>query len=242
MSIVLRNITKIIGNRTILNKIDLAVSRGEVVGLMGPNGAGKTTIMRIIAGIIPPTSGVVELLGKPILSFQEHNKMKNFIGFLPETAVLYKKLTAFEFVRLIGTLRGMSEDAIEKKTQYYFNYLKFRNEDSLLEELSRGMQQKVLLTATLIHDPPIILLDEPIATLDVYSAFLVKKLIRQLAAENRVIVVASHIPALIKDICDRIHLIIAGEIKDTVVLRQKDQKENLDLEQWYINKIVRMET
>lgn len=183
----------------------------KIHGIMGHNGAGKTTLLRMIGAIIQPTSGSIKI-GKDLDVRLHADEIKSMTGFLPESGMLYKRLTAREFLEFVGHLRGLPQVLIEERIDYYVNLFEFNTLDRQLQELSRGMQQKVLLISALIHDPKIILLDEPIATLDPVSAVITRENIKKISRQERNIIIASHIPSFIEQTCDDILLLENGRM------------------------------
>jgi len=176
-----------------LDELDLEVYEGETFGLLGPNGAGKTTTVRLLNCIIKPTSGTATVNGHDIL--KDETEVKRFTGLLAESPGLYEKLSAREFLEFMGALydvpSGILPERIDDLLKLFGLY---DRRDYLLEGYSRGMKQKVLIAAALIHDPPILFLDEPTSTLDPGAAHMVKDLIKELAERaDKTVFVCSHI-------------------------------------------------
>ncbi|MBU7018952.1 MAG: ABC transporter ATP-binding protein [Theionarchaea archaeon] len=195
-----------------VDQLDLNVYEGETFGLLGPNGAGKTTTVNILNCIIKPTSGTATINGYDII--KEDTNVKRVTGLLAESPGLYEKLSAYEFLEFMGALYDVPGDILPGRIE---NLLKlFGLEDRqnyLLEGYSRGMKQKVLIAAALIHDPPILFLDEPTSTLDPRAALMVKDLIKGLAEKaGKTIFICSHILPLVEELCDRIGIINQGRL------------------------------
>ncbi len=228
------NIKKTFGELVALDYLNHTFEINKIHGIMGHNGAGKTTLLRMIGGIIQPTSGTIKV-GENLDVRLQPEEIKKITGFLPETAILYKKLTAKEFLEFIGKLRGLNDQSIEEKMNHYFEIFEFSHPHKQMQDLSRGLQQKVLLIAALMHEPLILLLDEPIATLDPMSAIITRENIKRIAKKGRNILIASHIPEFIEKTCDDVILLREGKVMETGDIRSILKKYNADcLEEAYL--------
>lgn len=186
--------------------------RGEILGILGPNGAGKTTLLRMIAAILRPTSGTATVLGHDILS--QPDEVKRCIGFLSGNTKLYKRLSAVETLRFFGRLYGMGEEAIRNKSEAVFELLDMCNiKDRWFDKLSTGEKQKVSIARSLIHDPPLLILDEPTAGLDVVSARSIIEFIHRSRENHKTIIISTHYMTEAEELCDRVALISHGKIK-----------------------------
>ncbi len=183
----------------------------KIHGIMGHNGAGKTTILRMIGGILKPSNGTIKI-GKKLDVRLHTEEIKRITGFLPESGMLYKRLTASEFLEFIGKLRGLSRSQIVEKMEHYFELFDFNHPNRQMQDLSRGMQQKILLISALIHDPHVLLLDEPIATVDPASAVIIRENIKSISRDNKNIIIASHVPSFIEKTCDDVIFLDKGKI------------------------------
>ena len=209
-AVIVRNLTKVFGCKVAIQNLSFDVKWGEIFGLLGPNGSGKTTTIRILKGIIPPTAGTA-LVGGHELSQKEI--IKRMTGFLPENPSVYERLTALEFLEFIGLLYGVKEKVLRSRIKNYLELFDlWDRKDDLLSEYSRGMRQLVLLGSSLLHNPKILFLDEPIISLDVKAAYLVKQLIRRLARQGKAIILTSHWMDLAEHLCNRIGLLVDGEL------------------------------
>jgi len=195
-----------------LDELNLEVHEGETFGLLGPNGAGKTTTVRLLNCIIKPTSGTATVNGHDIL--KEENDVKRATGMLAESLGIYEKLSAYEFLEFMGALYDVSGDILPERIDALLKLFGlYDRRDSLLESYSRGMKQKVLIASALIHDPPILFLDEPTSNLDPTTAHMVKDLIKELAEKaDKTIFVCSHILPTVEELCDRIGVINRGRL------------------------------
>jgi len=195
-----------------VDELDLEVYEGETFGLLGPNGAGKTTTVRLLNCIIKPTSGSATVNGYNIL--KEETEVKRITGLLAESPGLYEKLSAREFLEFMGALYDVSSDVLSERIDDLLKLFGlYDRRDYLLEGYSRGMKQKILVASALIHDPPILFLDEPTSMLDPRAALMVKDLIKKLAdTAGKTIFICSHILPVVEELCDRIGIINQGKL------------------------------
>ncbi len=211
-AIQISNVTKVYGVTIALAGVSFEVKLGEIFGLLGPNGAGKTTSIRILKGMIKPTSGEAFILGKRISD--DPNWAKEHTGYLPEEGSLIGRLTPLELSEFIGGLFGVSaEISRNRSTELFRMFELYEKKDELIEKLSRGMKQKLSIICSLIHDPDILLMDEPLASLDPSAAKMVKDFIKFLSREKeKTIIISSHRLSLVEDVCDRVAIIHQGVI------------------------------
>jgi sodium transport system ATP-binding protein len=194
-----------------VNDVSFKVNDGEVVGLLGSNGAGKTTIMRLLATVLHPTSGTARVDGHDVR--HAGRKVRSVIGILPETWGLYERFTPREQMRMFGEYYDMGGSALEKRVEELIGIFKMDEfADRPCQRFSKGMSQKVALARALIHSPKNLLLDEPTNGLDVMSARLVRDFILRSRAEQRCVIVSTHILSEAERLCDRLVLIDAGVI------------------------------
>ena len=173
--LLLKGLTKNFGNFTAVNSIDLNINQGELFGFLGPNGAGKTTTIKMITGLLSPTSGNIFLDGEDVWKKQIESKMK--IGYIPDQPFLYDKLTGREFLYFSGGLYGISKNILKDKIEEMLDLLKFGNWiDKRTEDYSQGMRQRITIASAFLHEPELIVVDEPMVGLDPQSAFDVKKM------------------------------------------------------------------
>jgi len=214
-----------------LHRISFSVEGGEVVGLLGPNGAGKSTTLKILTGILSPGEGRVIING---FSLPEQNlEAKRIIGYVPESANLYESLTAQEYLELIGRLREIEERALQTKILTLLETFEIsRQRFSRLATFSKGMRQKVLIAGALLHDPPVLLLDEPLTGLDVSASLIVKDLLSALSREGKTILYSSHVLDVVERVCDRVLIIHQGNlIADGTLDSLKNQTRGSTLEE-----------
>ena len=199
------------GQTDVLHGLSFGIKRGEVTGLLGPNGAGKSTTIKILTGILEPRGGRVVVDGCDMP--QQAVEVKRRIGYVPEAAELYETLTAREFLELCGRLHGLDEAPLALRIGellHAFDLGDRANGD--LRSFSKGMRQKVLIAAALLHDPSVVFLDEPLTGLDVEGAVLVKTLLAALAAEGRTVVYSSHVLDVVERVCARVLIIDKGTL------------------------------
>jgi ABC-2 type transport system ATP-binding protein len=208
----LTNLTKRYGGFTAVGGIDLQVPRGELFGFLGPNGAGKTTTLRMIAGILRPTSGTVEIGGVDIVA--EPMKAKSRLGFVPDRPFIYEKLTGSEFLRFVAGLYGQEGPRIEHRARELlalFDLEEWR--DELVESYSHGMRQKLIISSAFVHRPEVIVVDEPMVGLDPKAARILKDLFREYTRRGHTIMMSTHTLEVAEAMCDRIGIIQGGKIR-----------------------------
>ena len=207
----LTNLTKRYGSFTAVDGIDLEVPSGELFGFLGPNGAGKTTTLRMIAGILKPTSGVVEIGGDDLE--RKPRKAKTRMGFIPDRPFVYDKLTGAEFLRFVAALYGQEGPVIERHMDELLKLFDLAPwKDELTESYSHGMRQKLIISSALLHRPEVIVVDEPMVGLDPKSARLLKDLFKEFTQRGGTILMSTHTLEVAEDMCDRIGIIQGGKI------------------------------
>jgi len=204
-------LTKTFQNFVAVDHIDLNVPQGIVFAFLGPNGAGKTTTIRILTGILEPDSGKLEMFGTDYASRRSH--ILNRIGFIPDRPFLYGKLSAMELLRFLGSLRRLDGSFVKKKSLEMleeFKLIDFRNE--LIERFSHGMKQKLVMISALLHDPDLLIVDEPMVGLDPRAALQVKRLILDFAKKGKTVFMSTHTLDVAAQLCDRVGIIHKGQI------------------------------
>ena len=199
--------------RTIPAVIDVSfkVAAGEIVGFLGPNGAGKSTTVKMITGMLRPDDGKVLFEGRNIRDDME--SYRAVLGYVPEEAHLYTYLSGLEYLQLIGRLRGMDEALIERKATELLSLLSLQSwQYSPISSYSKGMRQRVLIAAALLHDPRVLIFDEPLSGLDVVSSRLFKDLLEMLAAQGKAVLYISHVMETVEQVCNRVIVIGKGRV------------------------------
>ena len=210
--ITLRQLTKRYGDFTAVAGIDLEVPRGELFGFLGPNGAGKTTTLRMIAGILRPTTGTVQIGGIDISADPVAAKMK--LGFIPDRPFIYEKLTGAEFLTFVAGLYDQEGPQVEHRARELlalFDLEEWR--DELVESYSHGMRQKLIISSAFVHRPEVIVVDEPMVGLDPKAARILKDLFREYTNRGHTIMMSTHTLEVAQSMCDRIAIIQRGVIR-----------------------------
>lgn len=222
----LQNLRKYFANQKAVDDISLQIKEGSIFGLLGPNGAGKTTLLRMITGIFYPDEGNIIFNGR---KFDPNNDVR-YIGYMPEEKGLYKKMKIGEQALYLGRLKGLSKaDAMQKVKEWFEKFEMQSWWNKKVEDLSKGMQQKLQFVTTVLHEPKLIILDEPFSGLDPVNANLIKEEIYALAKKGCTIIFSTHRMGEVEEICDQIVLINKGKkILDGTVKEIKNQyKENI---------------
>ncbi len=207
----IENLTKVYGKVVALNGVSLEVGAGEILGLLGPNGAGKSTLMKIVVGILRPTSGSVRVGGSDIA--KEPEAAKRNVGYLPENPSLYTGLTVSEFLRFLGKIRDVPDDRLRDKiSEALMTFSLEEKADTLLGTLSKGMKQKVALIAATLHDPKVLVLDEPLTALDPKSQVFVNSWIAAQGKSGTTVLLSTHNLEIAQDHATRIAIIDRGSI------------------------------
>ena len=191
--------------------VSFRVNPGEIVGFLGPNGAGKSTTVKIITGMLRPNEGRVLYEGHDIQS--DMTAFRSVIGYVPEEAHLYNYMSGLEYMQLVGRLRGLDEALIQTRAEGLLGLLDLESwKHSPISSYSKGMRQRVLIAAALLHDPRLLIFDEPLSGLDVVSSRLFKDLLEMLAAQGKAILYISHVLEVVEQICQRVIVIARGKI------------------------------
>jgi ABC-2 type transport system ATP-binding protein len=223
-------LTKRYGALTAIKNVSFTVQPGEVLGLLGPNGSGKSTTVKILTGLLQPTTGRVELDGRDALADLPAYKAQ--IGYVPEEPHLYSYLTGPDYLRLVGRLRQMPDDVLDEKIDRFLRLLGIYDDRyQTLSSYSKGMRQKILIAAAVLHNPRIVMLDEPFSGLDVTAARVLKAFVRALAADGKIVIFSSHVLEVVEQVCSRVVILKDGHIvghDDVAKLRTTLQLPSLD--------------
>ncbi len=233
----LKGVTKQYGDFRAVDNLDLTVAKGQIFGFLGPNGAGKTTTIKMIAGVLEPSAGSVKIGGLDMLKQPEAAKQK--IGFIPDRPYLYEKLTGMEFLKFTADLYSVPEDIYRQKARQNLEMFSLADwSDELIESYSHGMKQRLIVSAALLHEPEIIIVDEPMVGLDPAAIIMVKELFQNLARNGVSIFMSTHTLSVAEDVCDRVgiihrgHLVASGTTAD---LRREANVTDADLEKVFLN-------
>ena len=222
-----------------LHEVSFSVGPGEIFGLLGPNGAGKTTCLRILSTVLTPTSGVAEVAGHDVVA--DPAAVRRNIGFMSNNTGIYDRMTAWEMVEFFGRLYGLSEAELGGRMDRVFTELQMNDfRDVVGGKMSTGMRQKVSIARTIIHDPPVLIFDEPTTGLDVLVARNVLKSIERLRDDGKCIIFSTHIMSEVQKLCDRIAVIHKGRIlTDGPVAELAEQHDQPDVEEMFFHLIER---
>ena len=233
----LKEVSKKYGDFQAVDNLNLTVARGEIFGFLGPNGAGKTTTIKMIAGVLEPSAGTITIGGIDMLKQPEAAKRK--IGFIPDRPYLYEKLTAMEFLKFTADLYGVPAEIYHENARKNLAMFSLGDwSDELIESYSHGMKQRLIMSAALMHEPEIIIVDEPMVGLDPAAILMVKELFQSLARNGVSVFMSTHTLAVAEVICDRVgiihrgHLIASGTTAD---LRREADVTDADLEKVFLN-------
>jgi ABC-2 type transport system ATP-binding protein len=205
-----RNLTKRYGDLVAVDGVSFTAEKGEVLGFLGPNGAGKTTTMRVITGFMPATSGTVKVAGFDI--FEQSHEVRKRIGYLPESPPLYNDMTVTAYLEFVGRIKGVPRAALESATERVLESCGLTGVTRrVLGHLSKGYRQRVGLAQALIHDPSVLVLDEPTIGLDPRQIIDIRALIREFAAE-RTVILSTHILPEVSQLCQKVVIINDGRI------------------------------
>jgi len=207
----IQGLTKYYRNIAVVNDVSFSVRAGEGTGYLGPNGSGKSTTVKIITGLIEASAGKVLLDGADIR--EDLIGFKRRLGYVPEEAILYSYLTGLEYLQLMGCLRGMGPRETERKANDLLELFSLHpHRHASISTYSKGMKQRVLISAALLHDPDLLILDEPLSGIDVTSALLFKHLLNELARRGKTILYISHVLEVVEKVCARVVILYRGRI------------------------------
>lgn len=232
----LSGVSKLYGDFQAVRELNLSVPRGKIFGFLGPNGAGKTTTIRMIAGVLLPTAGMILIGGDDLAEFPQTAKSR--IGYIPDRPYLYEKLTGGEFLHFVAGLWGRDGEESEKRADRFLDLFNLSQwKDELVESYSHGMRQKLLISSALIHQPELIVVDEPMVGLDPRSARILKDLLRTYVENGGTVFLSSHTLEVVEVLCDVLAIIHEGTViaRGTMEdLRVQAQAGEADLESIFL--------
>src|SRR5688572_2386728 len=234
-----RKLSKRYSGLHVVHNVNLTVRPGEVVGYLGPNGSGKTTTARMLAGLLEPSNGVVEYDGRDIRS--DLLSFRTRLGYIPEEPFLYPFLSGREYLQLVGRLREMPERLLDNKIDGFLQLFNLSTAaDQSIASYSKGMRQKIVISAALLHDPAVVIFDEPETGLDVTTTMMLRHLVRTLAARGKAILYSSHILEVVEKVCDRILVLHKGDVvADDSIARLRTLLESSSLEGVFAQLVIR---
>ena len=204
-------LTKRYGGRAVVDRVSFTLHPGEILGYLGPNGAGKSTTVKMIIGLLQPNAGHILFHGRDV-----RERLKDFqhrIGYVPEEPHLYPHLSGRECLQLAGRLRGLPQNVLEPRMDDLLRLFGLWDDrHSPLASYSKGMRQKILLSAALIHDPELLILDEPFSGLDVNAALVLRSLLKALAGRGKMVLYSSHVLEVVEKVCDRVLILRKGQV------------------------------
>ena len=205
------HLTKRYNRKPAVDDVSFAISPGEVLGYLGPNGSGKSTTVKMLTGLLEPTSGQVFCHGRNIT--EDVTAFKRTLGYVPEEPFVYPYLTGREYLQLTGRLRSMPERMLTQKIDALLNLFSlFEHRFSPIASYSKGMKQKILISAALLHDPEVVIFDEPLSGLDVTTAMIFKNLVRELSSRGKMILYSSHVLEVVEKVCTRVLILRQGRV------------------------------
>jgi ABC-2 type transport system ATP-binding protein len=208
-----QHLTKLFGQQVAVNDLSFDVPAGQIVGFLGPNGAGKTTTLKMLTGMIQPNAGTATIAGFDL--YTQTLDVKRNIGFVPESGAVYESLSGLEYLEMIGALYGIPPEQSRLRIYEFISFFDLSPDtlqNKLLGAYSKGMRRKVVITAALLHNPPVVFFDEPLEGLDANASVGFKALIQSLAKEGKTIVYSSHILDVVERVCDRVIIIDKGRL------------------------------
>jgi ABC-2 type transport system ATP-binding protein len=213
-----RNLSKRYSGIPVVDDVSFTIERGEILGYLGPNGAGKSTTVKMLIGLVEPSDGQIRFDGEDVV--EDMKSFQRRIGYVAEEANLYSHLTGREYLQLAGRLRGISRKILQAKIDELLRLFGlWEDRHSLLASYSKGMRQKVLLSAALLHDPELLILDEPFSGLDVNAAMVLRALLRGLAQTNKMVLYSSHVLEVVEKVASNVLILQKGKVvaHDSVV-------------------------
>lgn len=206
-----QRLTKYYNRKCAVQEVSFKISPNDIVGYLGPNGAGKSTTVKMLVGLINPSSGSILFKGDPIK--KQIIEFKAHLGYVPEDALLYSHLSGREYLQLAGRLRSMPEKAMNAKIDELLRLFSLNaSKHAPISSYSKGMKQKIMMIAALLHNPDILILDEPLSGLDVTSILIVRSLLKSLAAQGKAVLYSSHVLEVVEKICSRVLVIHKGNL------------------------------
>src|SRR5450755_1262840 len=209
-AIAVQDLRKVYGDKAAVDGVNLVVPRGCFFGFLGPNGAGKSTTIRMLTGLVPPTSGSIELLG---MRLADHElEIKQRIGLVPDESLLFDRLTGAEFLEFVGRMYGLARPMAIERAQSLLDLFELRQKRKLIAEYSKGMRKRLAMAASLIHHPDLFLMDEPFEGVDAVGARLMKDILIDQVRRGATIFLTSHVLEVVERLCDRVAIINHGKI------------------------------
>jgi len=230
------NITKKFGSMVAVDSLNISLDKGELFGFIGPNGAGKTTTIKMIVGLLRPDIGTITIEDNNVV--EKPSDAKRVIGYIPDNPYIYDRLTGREFLELVGSLYGMKRKLILERIDWLFDLFSIENwGDDFAAEYSHGMRQKVIMASAIMHDPKLVVIDEPMVGLDPQSQRLVKGILKKLTERGITVFMSTHTLSVAEELCTKIGIIHKGKLLKIGALdklRSDAQMENKSLEELFV--------
>jgi len=220
------NLTRHFGSMAAVQNLNLTVETGELFGFLGPNGAGKTTTIRMLIGLLRPTAGTAIVAGHDVQ--QEPSAVKQTVGYLAQTPLLYEKLTGREFLRFVGGLYGLSDVESQARAERLLDLVNLEEKGNhLIESYSGGMRHKIGLCSALLHEPRVLVLDEPLAGMDPYSARRIKDVLQELCRQGVTVFMSTHVLEIAERVCSRVSILDRGQLVAVGTIKElRDQAQS----------------
>jgi ABC-2 type transport system ATP-binding protein len=234
--IILKNLTKTYRGIKAVDNVNLHIPKGTIFGFIGPNGAGKTTTIRMMTGVLRPTSGSIHINGFDIA--RQPSEVKRIIGLIPDRPFLYEKLSGVEFLRFKAGLYGLGGERLTQEIRHLLQLFELSEwGDELIESYSHGMKQRLIIASALIHGPQVIIVDEPMVALDPQGAKLVKELFRERAGKGVTVFMSTHTLSLAQEVCNRIAIVNKGRIVASGTVEELEKQAGVtgDLERVFLS-------
>lgn len=238
----LRKLAKRYNRVPAVDNLDITLEPGEVYGYLGPNGSGKTTTVRMLTGLLEPSQGHIFYQGRDIR--EDLVEYRKHLGYVPEEPLLYPYMSGLEYLQLVGRLRSIPQAALDRKVERLLDLFSLHGRrHSPISAYSKGMKQKVLVCAALMHDPDILIFDEPLSGLDVTSVLVLRSVVRTLAREGKIILYSSHILEVVEKVCSRVIILHKGRVvADENVSRLRDLMHSPSLEDVFSQLVLEEDT
>jgi ABC-2 type transport system ATP-binding protein len=208
-----QGLSKQFGSQKAVDALSFEIPAGQIVGFLGPNGAGKTTTLRMLTGMLEPSAGTAQICGFDLV--RQTLEVKRRVGFVPESGAVFESLSGLEYLEMVAALYGIPSEAALARIRQFIAFFDLGFDtltDKLLGAYSKGMRRKVVITAALLHNPPVVLFDEPLDGIDANTAVGFKALIQTLAREGKTILYSSHVLDVVERVCDRVIIIDKGRL------------------------------
>jgi ABC-2 type transport system ATP-binding protein len=238
----LRNLTKLYNRVPAVENLVLTIEPGEIYGYLGPNGSGKTTTVKMLTGLLEPSQGHIYYRGRDIR--EDMVEYRKHIGYVPEEPLLYPYMTGLEYLLLVGRLRSIPQHVLEPKAERLLDLFGlYGHRYSPISSYSKGMKQKVLISAALLHNPDILILDEPLSGLDVTSVLTLRSVVQSLAREGKIILYSSHVLEVVEKMCSKVIILYKGRmVANESVERLRDLMRSPSLEDIFSQLVLHQDT